>query len=311
MRRIKRPKFEARRSVFMPELPEVETIVRTLRPAVIGRRITATEVRVPRATGRPAPSGGLLNISAEQFAHSVSGTRIERVERYGKHIVIHLDREPSRSRTKDERLFLLIHLGMTGRLTCETVAEFARKHTHMVLALDEPGRWLHYCDIRRFGRIRLTEKPGETLGKLGPDPLEISAEEFVSRLHSHRTMLKSLLLDQRFLRGLGNIYADESLFRAGIHPAAIAARLSRKRALGLHQAIRETLCEAIEQGGSSISDYVDATGQPGFFQISHQVYQRTGQPCLRCGGAPGSKIRRIVVAGRSTHYCARCQRKAG
>ena len=270
----------------------------------------AAEVRVPRSTGRPAPSGGLLNISAEQFSRSVAGTRIERVERYGKNILIDLDRGQSHSRAFGGRFCLLIHLGMTGRLTCEPEAEFARKHTHMVLALDEPGRWLHYCDIRRFGRIRLTEKVGEALSKLGPDPLEISSDEFVSRLHSHRTMLKSLLLDQRFVRGMGNIYADESLFRAGIHPAAIAARLSRKRALRLHQAIRETLCEAIAQGGSSISDYVDATGQPGFFQINHQVYQRTGEPCLRCGGATRAKIRKIIVAGRSTHFCGRCQRRA-
>ena len=309
--RFERSNSDALRRVFMPELPEVETIVRTLRPAVIGRRITAAEVRVPKSAGRLAPSGGLLNISAEQFAQRVAGTRIERVERYGKHIVIHLDREPSPSRTVNGRIILLIHLGMTGRLTCESVAEFARKHTHMVLALDEPGRWLHYCDIRRFGRIRLIKNPGDALGKLGPDPLEISSEEFVERLHSRRMMLKSLLLNQSFLRGLGNIYADESLFRAGIHPAAIAARLSRKRALRLHQSIRETLCEAIEQGGSSISDYVDATGQPGFFQINHQVYQRTGEACLRCGGATGSKSRKIIVAGRSTHFCARCQRKAG
>ena len=295
----------------MPELPEVETIVRTLRPAVLGRRITSAEVRVPKAVGRPAPSGGLLNISGDQFERRVAGTRIEQVERYGKNIVIHLDRDPSQSRNGNGRICLLIHLGMTGRLTCEAMAEFARKHTHMVLTLDEPGRWLHYCDIRRFGRIRLIEKPNDALAKLGPDPLEISAEEFASRLHSHRTMLKSLLLDQSFLRGLGNIYADESLYRAGIHPAAIAARLSRKRALGLHQAIRDTLGEAIEQGGSSISDYVDATGQPGFFQINHQVYQRTGEPCLRCGAASGRKIRRMIVAGRSTHFCGRCQRKAG
>jgi len=293
----------------MPELPEVETIVRTLRPSVVGRRITAAEVRVPRATGRPAPSGGLLNISAELFARSVTGARIERVERYGKHIVMHLDRE--RPRTGSGRIVLLIHLGMTGRLTCEPVAEFARKHTHMVLALDEPGRWLHYCDIRRFGRIRLLENAGDALGKLGPDPMEISAEDFVERLRGRRTMMKSLLLDQRFLRGLGNIYADESLFRAGIHPATVAARISRKRALGLHQAIRETLCEAIELGGSSISDYVDATGQPGFFQINHRVYQRTGEPCMRCSRASGAKIRKIIVAGRSTHFCTRCQRKAG
>jgi formamidopyrimidine-DNA glycosylase len=134
--------------------------------------------------------------------------------------------------------------------------------------------------------------------------LEIGWDAFYERLRSRRAMVKSLLLDQRFLRGIGNIYADESLFRSGIHPAAIAAGLSRARALRLFDGIRDTLAHAIERGGSSISDYVDAQGRAGWFQLEHQVYQRTGQACLRCG----SLIRRMVIASRSTHFCPRCQR---
>jgi formamidopyrimidine-DNA glycosylase len=141
------------------------------------------------------------------------------------------------------------------------------------------------------------------LRKLGPDPLEISRGVFCQRLRSRRAMVKGLLLDQRFLRGLGNIYADESLFRAGIHPAAIGSRLSRRRAGRLYDGIRETLTAAIELGGSSVSDYLNAEGQSGWFQREHAVYRRTGEPCLRCG----TLIRRMVIASRGTHYCPRCQ----
>jgi formamidopyrimidine-DNA glycosylase len=199
---------------------------------------------------------------------------------------------------------LLVHLGMTGRLVWEDTPETRSPHTHLVFALDAPGCWLHYTDIRRFGKVRVADPRGKELSKLGPDPLEISWEAFYERLRSRRAMVKSLLLDQRFLRGLGNIYADESLFRAGIHPAAIAARLNRERASRLYDGIRETLAHAIELGGSSISDYVDAQGRAGWFQLEHQVYRRTGEACLRCG----SLIRRMVIASRSTHFCPRCQR---
>jgi formamidopyrimidine-DNA glycosylase len=193
---------------------------------------------------------------------------------------------------------------MTGRLLWEASPDPQRPHTHCIFSLDAPGRWLHYSDPRRFGKLRTTRAPSKELAQLGPDPLEISQEEFCQRLRRRRAMVKGLLLDQRFLRGLGNIYADESLFRAGIHPAAIGTRLSRRRALRLYESIRETLQAAIKLGGSSVSDYLNAQGQSGWFQQEHAVYLRTGQPCLCCG----SPIRRRVIAGRGTHYCPRCQR---
>ena len=281
----------------MPELPEVETVVRSLRPLVTGRHIVGAEFRGTRATTLRR----LLMTPISEFQQRVEHARIESVERFGKNIVFRLQRNSG----SDARLFLLVHLVMTGRLICERSPEAVTRHTHMVLSLDEPGRWLHYSDIRRFGRIGLTDRLPDALSELGPEPLEISAEEFVARLRSRRSMLKSLLLDQRFLRGLGNIYADESLFRAGIHPAAQAARLRRIRALRLYEGIRETLSLAIRQGGSSISDYVDGEGRRGFFQLEHQVYQRTGEPCLICG----TRIRKMIIASRSTHFCPKCQRK--
>ena len=170
---------------------------------------------------------------------------------------------------------MLVHLGMTGRLQFEGSSEPSRPHTHLIFSLDAPGLWLHYSDSRRFGKLRLTAEPPTGLEQLGPDPLEISWKEFYARLHRRRARLKSLLLDQRFLRGLGNIYADESLFYAGIHPAALGARLSREQAQRLYKAIRSTLRHAIELGGSSISSYADAQGRWGRFQEVHQVYQRT------------------------------------
>jgi formamidopyrimidine-DNA glycosylase len=298
----------------MPELPEVETIVRSLRPLVTGRRIIEAEFCF---RGSPeARRNRLRRILAtppREFVRRVEGTRIEGVERYGKNLVFDLRPNGVPDSKPDGRLYLLVHLGMTGRVTSESTPEFRDNHTHIVFRLQEPGdengRWLHYSDIRRFGRIRLTSRLSEEFAKLGPDPLEISGEEFLRLLRTRRAMLKSLLLNQHFLRGLGNIYADESLFRAGIHPAAIASRLSRRQALRLYEGIRETLSLAIAEGGSSISDYVDAAGRPGFFQLQHQVYQRAGEPCVRCGPRFGSRIRKMIISSRSTHYCSRCQRK--
>ncbi len=189
---------------------------------------------------------------------------------------------------------LTIHLGMTGKLL---VAGKPGPHTHGVFTLDDG--LLLYDDPRQFGRIALSGEP-----QLGPEPLDIGLDEFRTRLR-RKARIKSLLLNQRFLAGLGNIYVDESLFAAGIHPLATAARLSAARAGRLHHAIREILTEAIASGGSSISDYVDAEGRQGWFQVRHRVYGREGQPCVNCG-AP---IRKMVVAQRGTHYCPRCQRR--
>ena len=285
----------------MPELPEVETIVRTLRPLVTGRRILDAEFRSRDANGAPSPAlRRILPESADEFLDGIRSACIEGVRRYGKNLIF--DLRPANGAGPSRQL--LVHLGMTGRLTCESTPEFRSAHTHLVVSLDEPGRWLHYTDIRQFGRLRLVDSSADEFRDLGPDPLEISFTKFVPLLQARRAMIKSLLLDQHFLRGLGNIYADESLFRARIHPTALAARLTREQARRLHRAIRETLRQAIAAGGSSIANYVDGQGNAGYFQHEHQVYQRTGQPCVRCG----CRIQKILIASRSTHFCSRCQR---
>jgi len=189
---------------------------------------------------------------------------------------------------------------MTGRLL---LGGEAGKHTHAILSLDRGV--LLYDDSRQFGCIQYSREIPERVLKLGPDALEISLADFAAALRRRKTRIKALLLNQGFLRGLGNIYADESLFRAGIHPLAIASRLRGDRPRRLYDGMVAVLTEAIAAGGSSISDYVDAQGRKGFFQTDHRVYQRTGQPCATCGTA----IRRMLVAQRSSHFCPKCQKR--
>lgn len=264
----------------MPELPEVETVVRALRPHLVGRRIVSARFSCPR----------ILRGQPEAMKAGVEGRRVTSVSRFGKHIVIALDEGAS---------YLAVHLGMTGRLL---IARKPGPYTHAQFRLDK-GLMI-YDDPRQFGRIEVGERPPLRIQKLGPEPLEVEAPDLVELLRGRQAMVKPLLLNQRFLRGLGNIYTDEALFRAGIHPRAVASQLSRRRALRLHTAIVDVLSAAIEQGGSSVSDYVDAEGRKGFFQFSHLVYQKTGQPCTKCGAL----IRRTLVAQRGTHFCPRCQR---
>jgi formamidopyrimidine-DNA glycosylase len=194
----------------------------------------------------------------------------------------------------------IVHLGMTGRLVlCEPSSEIA-KHTHLTAKLAS-GCELRFIDPRMFGKLSVHEggfDPG------GTEPLEISEESFIALFRGRKTPIKSALLNQKLLRGVGNIYADESLFRAGIRPRRRASSITRQGLAKLHQAVGQVLHEAILQGGSSISDYVDADGEEGFFQLQHRVYAREGEPCLVCG----SSIRRVVLAGRSSHYCAKCQK---
>ena len=201
-------------------------------------------------------------------------------------------------------LHLIIHLGMTGQLTVRHPGDPVAAHTHVFFALDD-GRELRYTDIRRFGRILLVPESlmAEFQGRLGTEPLEISLEEFCGNLGSRRARIKALLLNQSVLRGMGNIYADESLFRARMHPARIAANLTHTQLASLHRAVREILADAIRLRGSSISDYVDSDGNRGEFQMRHRVYRREGKPCVRCG----EKIRRMIVAGRSSYFCPSCQ----
>ena len=264
----------------MPELPEVETVVRSIRP-LVGRRIVSAEFRNLRILRGGDPDAMALRLA---------GRRIKAVTRYGKFIVA----------TLGGGGYLLVHLGMTGRLL---LGGEAGKHTHAIFTFDRG--LLLYDDSRQFGSIELSEEFPRRVARLGPEPLEVAFDDFAAALAIRRTRIKPLLLNQSFLRGLGNIYADEALFRAGIHPLAHASRIGGGRARKLYDAITAVLTEAIAAGGSSISDYVDAEGRKGFFQIDHRVYQRTGEPCTVCR----SPIRRVIVAQRSSHFCPRCQKR--
>lgn len=264
----------------MPELPEVETVTRSLAP-LVGRRIVAAEFRCLRVLRGGDP---------DHMAARLAGQKIAGVKRYGKFIVMSLRGAG----------YLTIHLGMTGKLL---LGGPPGKHTHAILTLDRGV--LLYDDSRQFGRLLYSEEFPARIGKLGPEPLEISFADFAAGLKRRNTRIKALLLNQDFLRGIGNIYADEALFRAGIHPMALASRVRGERARRLYDGIVAVLSEAIEAGGSSISDYVDAQGRKGFFQFSHRVYQHTGEPCVTCGAV----IKRILVAQRSSHFCPKCQKR--
>lgn len=276
----------------MPELPEVETVVRGLRASLPGRRIV--DVRFGKTDFIEDPVS---------LVEHLPGTRIAGISRLGKFVCVELNRDGPLS-VSDPRSFLLIHLGMTGQLTTRKPADPVAPHTHGFFSLDD-GRELRYTDIRRFGQILLVPESALPAfrGRLGAEPLDIAEAEFGARLGSRRARIKALLLDQSVLRGLGNIYADESLFRARIHPARLGSHLTRHQLAELYGAIRETLTTAIRLRGSSISDYVDSNGNRGEFQLRHRVYQREGKACVRCG----AKIRRVVVAGRSSFFCPRCQ----
>jgi formamidopyrimidine-DNA glycosylase len=193
---------------------------------------------------------------------------------------------------------------MTGKISVVTPEAPVPPHTHVFLALDD-GRELRYNDVRRFGRMALLANGAHerVLGDLGLEPLEATEEEFRARIQSRSAHIKALLLDQRVLRGIGNIYADESLWRAKIHPRKLGAKLMQDELRRLHRAVRDILLEAIRLRGSSVSDYVDSAGQRGEYQLRHRVYQREGKKCFRCGAL----IRRIIVAGRSSHFCPHCQ----
>ena len=261
----------------MPELPEVETIVRGLAPRLAGRRILSAEFRCARVLrGDP---------------QRIVGKTIRTVRRHGKYILIDF---------ADASASLGIHLGMTGKLLLDPQLGV---HSHAILTLDRGT--LVYDDIRQFGRIELSDQFAARLGRLGPDPLALDTAAFVSALRGRHAMVKPLLLNQSFLRGMGNIYTDEALYRAGVHPRALASRLSRERAAGLHRAIQAVLLESIETGGSSVSDYVDAEGRRGSFQLKHRVYGKEGEPCPACS----TPIRRILVAQRGTHFCPKCQKR--
>jgi formamidopyrimidine-DNA glycosylase len=262
----------------VPELPEVETVVRSVSPHVTGKTIQHAALSSPRVT-----RGG-LNETAKALQHRV----INQVRRRGKQIFFDLDQG-----------VLYVHLGMTGKLLWNGQRT---AYTRAEIVLEDGS--LLYDDVRQFGRVEYFETPPKLIERVGPDALAVSFADFYSRLKKHRTAIKPLLLNQAFISGVGNIYADEALFASKLHPRAKASRISRLRAEILYCNIVEVLGLAIRHRGSSISDYVDAGGERGEFQQLHAVYGKEGEPCPRCR----TPIRRVVLGQRSTHYCPRCQR---
>ncbi len=313
----------------MPELPEVETIARGL-----AKRVTGDLVESVWLGQKKEP----LKSPATEIAETLEHSRIVAVRRMGKHIVFDLDcvaralspakgrdRKKTRSGSKvkptrgslppeaeagesarsthstQNKAQWIVHLGMTGQLlVCEPTSE-VRKHTHAILKLAS-GRELRFVDPRRFGRLSVA-KSGD-FDATGVEPLEIELYRFLILFRGRKTPIKSALLNQKLLRGVGNIYADESLFRAGVRPRRRAAAITREQLSKLLFALKEVLNEAIALGGSSVSDYVNSDGEEGFFQLQHRVYGREGEPCLVCK----TPIKRIVIAGRSSHYCPKCQK---
>ena len=281
----------------MPELPEVETIARGVDERLRGDRIVEVWFGSHTQPFKTPP--------ATQAA-GLEGRRILGVRRVGKHIVCDLGSRDSESKPASEsktEAQWIVHLGMTGRLLVTTPEGEVAPHTHARVTLAS-GREMRFVDPRRFGRLEfretLTAKPFEGPGS---EPLTISVDDFADLFRGRKLAIKAALLNQKLLHGVGNIYADESLFRAGIRPKRMAGRLKRVELARLHTALQQVLHHAIQLGGSSVSDYVDANGVKGFFQLEHKVYMRTGEPCLVCG----TSIRRILLAGRGTHYCPVCQ----
>ena len=292
----------------MPELPEVETIARGL-----ADRVTGDVIESVWLGSKPEP----LKSAASEIVDTLESKRIAGVRRVGKHIVFDLENGGRTSspvkksgqkssklagagaRSTPEAVQWIVHLGMTGRMLICKPDQAIEKHTHAVARLAS-GRELRFVDPRRFGRLSVAH--GFDTG--GSEPLEVELHRFVELFRGRKTPIKSALLNQKLLRGVGNIYADESLFRAGIRPRRRAASLTREDLPRLYVSIQEVLKEAIALGGSSVSDYVDADGEEGFFQLQHRVYGREGEPCLVCK----TPIKRVVIAGRSSHYCPRCQK---
>ncbi|MBN1641028.1 MAG: bifunctional DNA-formamidopyrimidine glycosylase/DNA-(apurinic or apyrimidinic site) lyase [Anaerolineae bacterium] len=269
----------------MPELPEVETIVRELRPHIVGRTIRDVSVDWARIIASPRED-------VEGFRAGLRGRRIERAWRRAKFVVLSLD----------DGWSLIVHLRMSGRLMLAPVGR--PEHLRVVLALSSGA--LHFYCQRKFGRIWLVEDPQTVLGDLGPEPLSdaFTFERFAALLRGRRGMLKPLLLNQRFIAGLGNIYTDESLFRAGLHPCRRADTLDDDEIARLHGAIRAVLQQALDHHGTTFDGiYVRPQGEEGRQQEGLSVYGQAGAPCPRCGGA----IERIVVAQRGTHICPSCQ----
>nr|WP_295969913.1 DNA-formamidopyrimidine glycosylase [uncultured Bacillus sp.] len=276
----------------MPELPEVETIVRTLRELVLQKQIRSVTVSWPKIIKYP--------VDIEQFTDALCGQTIMEINRRGKFLIFYTE------------LFALVsHLRMEGRYVHSQSGEPVDKHTHVIFHFLD-GTELRYRDVRKFGTMHLYRKGEELkllpLSRLGPEPLgeQFDVQELFQKLSKKNRNIKSVLLDQTVLAGLGNIYVDEALFKAHIHPERIAQTLSRKEVRTLYDQIIATLSEAVKKGGSTVRTYVNSQGQMGMFQLEHNVYGRKGEPCKVCG----TSLERIVVGGRGTVFCPKCQKKS-
>lgn len=279
----------------MPELPEVETVANGVHERIAGERILSVWT-----SGKPQT----FKSPEEEIVGTLTGKRIERVRRIGKSIVMDLSQGQGPSATGQRngaasQPQFFIHLGMTGRLLVSQPEVPWPPHTHAVLALSS-GRELRFVDPRRFGRLGIVHDHAGP----GVEPTTVSAEEFSKLFKGRKLAIKAALLNQSILHGVGNIYADESLFRAGIRPRKPAGKLTRAELDRLHAALQQVLAQAIQLGGSSVSDYVDADGIRGFFQLEHKVYSRAGEPCKDCG----TVLKKIIVGGRTTVYCPKCQK---
>ncbi|MCC3145558.1 DNA-formamidopyrimidine glycosylase [Halanaerobium sp. Z-7514] len=275
----------------MPELPEVQTVIKGLRPLIVDKKITELEVREENLIGYP-------DISIDELKKRLIGAKIESISRRGKYILINLDIDK----------ILVIHLRMTGKLLVKEAAEFKDKHTHVIFTLDD-GQEIRFNNVRKFGRIYLIdpEKPEQAggLANLGPEPLseQLSLEDFKKLFANRRGVIKSLLLNQKFIAGIGNIYADEILYLSGIEPERKADSLSEEEKEKIYFNMRDILEKGIIYGGTSFSDYVNAFGEKGSFQAELKVHQRQGEACHICG----SKIKKKKIGGRASYYCPKCQ----
>lgn len=275
----------------MPELPEVETVVKGLRPLITGKIVTEVEIREENMIAHPKND-------IKAFTKDLIGSKIEEVKRRGKYIIIELNNY------KD----LIIHLRMTGKLLVKEVKDFRDKHTHVIFSLND-GQEIRFNNIRKFGRVYLIDRdqPEQAggLAELGPEPLNdnLSVDDFKKLFKKRRALMKSLLLNQKFIAGIGNIYADEILFRAAILPDRTADELSESEKENIYHNMREILNKGIIYGGTSFSDYVNAFGEKGSFQEELRVHQRQGEECYECG----TIIEKIKISGRSTYFCPDCQ----
>ena len=270
----------------MPELPEVETIKNCLLPQVVGRRFTGVTLLWPRLVREPSP---------EEFCHRIAGQTIKDIRRRGKYLLFHL--------SGGERLIL--HLKMTGVLLLQLSSVPVEPHTRAVLHLDN-GTDLSFCDQRKFGAVWLVKDERVVIGKLGPEPLDnnFTPDVLGKMLQRHATPIKALLFDQNIIAGIGNMYADEALFAAGISPLKRAKDLSAEESKRLHQAIRQVLTAAIGHGGASVNTYQQPNGQRGLAHFFFQVAHRRGERCYTCHTA----IERITIRGRGTYFCPNCQK---